>query len=93
MFFLNMVDYPVFFTLLSTLIWDTFLTLRGTQGFYRNYVLPWMIHLIMVQQVRLMMFSHIVDYTMSFLLLSTCILFFKFAFQGKFLPYDRIVTD
>ena len=40
MFFLNMVDYPVFFSSLSTLTWDTFLTLRGTQGFYLNYVLP-----------------------------------------------------
>ena len=40
MFFLNMVDYPVFFPSLSTLTWDTFLTLRGTQGFYLNHVLP-----------------------------------------------------
>ena len=40
MFFLNMVDYPVFFPSLSTLTWDTFLTLRGTLGFYLNHVLP-----------------------------------------------------
>ena len=40
MFFLNMVDYPVFFPSLSTLTWDTFLTLRGTWGFYLNHVLP-----------------------------------------------------
>ena len=40
MFFLNMVYYPVFFPSLSTLTWDTFLTLRGTQGFYLNHVLP-----------------------------------------------------
>ena len=29
MFYLNMVDYPVFFLFLSTLTWDTFLTLRA----------------------------------------------------------------
>ena len=40
MFFLNMVDYPVFFPMLSTLTWDTFLTFRGTWGFYLNHVLP-----------------------------------------------------
>ena len=40
MIFLNMVDYPVFFPSLSTLTWDTFLTLRGTWGFYLNHVLP-----------------------------------------------------
>ena len=40
MFFLNMVDYPVFFPTLSTLTWDTFLTLRGPWGFYLNHVLP-----------------------------------------------------
>ena len=40
MFFLNMVDYPVFFPTLSTLTWDTFLTLRGSWGFYLNHVLP-----------------------------------------------------
>ena len=38
--FLNMVNYPVFFPLMSTLTWDTFLTLRGTQGFYLNHLLP-----------------------------------------------------
>ena len=34
MFYLNMVDYPMFFLLLST--W----TLRGTQCWYLNHVLP-----------------------------------------------------
>ena len=43
--YLNMVDSPV--PLLFTLTWDNFLTLRGTQGFYLNYALPF----------RLMMFS------------------------------------
>ena len=38
MFFLDRVDYPVFFLSLSTLTWDTFLTLRGTWGLY--LVLP-----------------------------------------------------
>ena len=36
MFYLNMGDYPVFFPLLSTLTWDTFLTLRDIQSFYLN---------------------------------------------------------
>ena len=40
MFFLNTVNYPVFFPLMSTLTWDTFLTLRGTWGFYLNHVIP-----------------------------------------------------
>ena len=40
MFFLNMVNYPVFFPLMSTLTWDTFLTLRGAWGFYLNHVIP-----------------------------------------------------
>ena len=40
MFFLNMMDYPVFFPTLSTLTWDTFLTFMGTWGFYLNHVLP-----------------------------------------------------
>ena len=40
MFHLNMVDYPVFFPSLSPLTWDTFLTLRCTQGFYLNHALP-----------------------------------------------------
>ena len=31
---------PMFSLLLSTWTWDTFLTLRGTQGFYLNHVLP-----------------------------------------------------
>ena len=39
MFFLNMVNYPVFFPLLSTLTWGTFLTLRGTWSFYLNDVI------------------------------------------------------
>ena len=40
MFFLNTVNYPVFSPLMSTWTWDTLLTLRGTQGFYLNHVLP-----------------------------------------------------
>ena len=40
MFYLNMVVYPVFLSLLSTLTWDTFLTLRGTWGYYLNQVVP-----------------------------------------------------
>ena len=40
MFFLNMVNYPVFFLLMSTLTLDTFLTLRGTLGFYLTQVIP-----------------------------------------------------
>ena len=40
MFYLNMVDFPVFFPLLFTLTWDTFLSLSGTQGFHLNHVLP-----------------------------------------------------
>ena len=32
-------DCPMSFLLLSTWTWDTFLTLRGTQGFYLNHVL------------------------------------------------------
>ena len=39
-FFLNMMNYPVFFILISTLTWDTFLTLKGTGGFYLNDVIP-----------------------------------------------------
>ena len=40
MFILNMVDCPLFFPMLSTLTLDTFLTVRGTWGFYLNHVLP-----------------------------------------------------
>ena len=40
MFYLNIVDYIVFFPPLSNPTWDTFLTLRGTQGFYLNHLLP-----------------------------------------------------
>ena len=40
MFYLIMVGYHVFFPLLSTLTWDTFLTLRGSQGISLNHVLP-----------------------------------------------------
>ena len=36
--YLNTVDFPVFFTLLSTLTWDTSLTLRGTKVIYLDYV-------------------------------------------------------
>ena len=39
MFYLNMVDYTVFFPVLSTLTWDTLLTLRGTWGFYLNHLI------------------------------------------------------
>ena len=38
MFYLNMLDYPVFFPLLSTLTWDTVLTPRGTLGFYSDHI-------------------------------------------------------
>ena len=38
MFYLNMVDCSVFFPSLSTLTWDTFLTLRGT---FRAYIWSW----------------------------------------------------
>ena len=40
MFYLNMVVYTVFFPVLSTLTWDTPLTLRSTWGFYLNYLIP-----------------------------------------------------
>ena len=40
MFFMHMFDSPVFYLLLSTWTRDTFLTLRGTQGFFLNHVLP-----------------------------------------------------
>ena len=40
MFDLNMVDYPVFFPLLSTLTWDNFLKLRNTWSLNLNHVLP-----------------------------------------------------
>ena len=40
MFYLNMVNYPVFILSLSTWLWDTFLRLRGTQGWYLFHVLP-----------------------------------------------------
>merc|ERR1711950_119890 len=40
MFFLNMVDYTVFFPVLSTLTLDTLLTLRSTCGFYLNHLIP-----------------------------------------------------
>ena len=32
--------HEMFFPLMSTLTWDTFLTLRGTWGFYLNHVIP-----------------------------------------------------
>ena len=35
-----MVDYPLYFPMLSTLTWDTFLTLRGPWGSYLNHLLP-----------------------------------------------------
>ena len=40
MFFLNMVVYTVFFPVLSSLTWDTLLTLRSTWGFYLNHLIP-----------------------------------------------------
>ena len=40
MLYMNMVDYPVFFPVLSTLTWDTLLTLRSTWGFYLNHLIP-----------------------------------------------------
>ena len=40
MLFFNMVYYPMFLPMLSTLTWNTFLTLGGTQGFYLNHILP-----------------------------------------------------
>ena len=39
-FFLNMVDYTVFFPVLSTLTWVTLPTLRSTWGFYLNHLIP-----------------------------------------------------
>ena len=39
MFYLIMVDYPVFFPTRFILPWDTFLTLRGTLGYYLKPVL------------------------------------------------------
>ena len=38
MFYLNMMDWSVYFPSLSTLTWDTFLTLRGT---FRAYIWTW----------------------------------------------------
>ena len=35
-----MVDYTVFFPVLSTLTWDTLLTLRSSWGFYLNHLIP-----------------------------------------------------
>ena len=40
LFYLILVDYPMFFLSLSTLTWDTSLTLRCTWGFYLNHALP-----------------------------------------------------
>ena len=40
MFYLNLDNYLVFFLLLSTWTWDTFLTLRGTLPFL-NLTLDW----------------------------------------------------
>ena len=40
MFYMNMVDYPLFLPVLSTLTWDTLLTLIGTWGFYLNHLIP-----------------------------------------------------
>ena len=35
-----MLEYTVFFPVLSTLTWDTLLTLRSTWGFYLNHLIP-----------------------------------------------------
>ena len=40
MFFLNTVNYPVFFPMLSTLTWDTVRTPRGTWGIYLDHIHP-----------------------------------------------------
>ena len=40
MFFLNMLDYPLFFPSRSTLTLNTIATLSGTWGFYLNHVIP-----------------------------------------------------
>ena len=40
MFYLNMVDYTLFFPVLSTLTLDTLLTLWGTWGFPLNHLIP-----------------------------------------------------
>ena len=40
MFYLNMVVFTVFFPVLSTLTWDTLLTLRSTWGFSLNHLIP-----------------------------------------------------
>ena len=39
MFFLNMVDYPVFFPSMSTLTLDTIVTLSGTWGYLAHKIL------------------------------------------------------
>ena len=46
MFFLNMVNYPVFFLLMSTLMWDTFLILRGSKSYGVGWW--WVAHKILV---------------------------------------------
>ena len=62
MFYLNMVDYPVFFPLLSTLTWDTFLTLRVTWSFYLNHVLPLQSYIIIDKpKIRDKILRHVYD--------------------------------
>ena len=63
-----MLDYTVFFPMLSTLTWDTLLTLRSTWGFSLN-------HLISLRPIKLkvsliMFYLNMVDYLMSSLSLS-----------------------
>ena len=58
-----MVDYPVFFPLMSTLTWDTFLTLRGTWG--SHY------HSGLLNVPFIMFFLNMVNYPVFFLLMST----------------------
>ena len=62
-----MVDYTVFFPVLSTLTWDTLLTLRSTWGFYLNHLIP----LRPFKLSLIMFYLNMVDYLMSSLLLST----------------------
>ena len=40
LFALSMVDYLMFFPSLSTLSGDTFISLKGTWGFYLNHAIP-----------------------------------------------------
>ena len=87
MFYLNMVDYTVFFPVLSTLTWDTLLTLRSTWGFYLNHLIPLRPFKSVFDNVLLKHggLPHVLPLAVP--------LIFKFAFLGKFLEYDRIVRE